>query len=58
MMNSKEVNTKQVNLQTQLHQYDKAPTKSVIESRTKVFTEPLSSPNGTLQIPLPSQGSH
>lgn len=53
MINFKEVKTKQVNLQTWSHQYNKPPAKLVTDSHPKVSIEPLLSPNGTLQIPPP-----
>jgi len=52
-MNSDEANTQQVNLHTWSLQYDKPPTILMSVSQTKVSNEPLSSPNGTLQIHLP-----
>jgi len=52
-MNSDEVNIKQVNHQTRSCQYHKPPAKSKTESQPQVSIEPLSSSNGTLQIPSP-----
>lgn len=48
MMNSNEVTLSDINLQTQLHQYDKTSTSSATESKTKASTEPLMIPNGSL----------
>lgn len=54
MTNSDEVDTSDVNLQTQSCQYDKPSTSSSTESETKASTEPLKIPNGLLQIPQPN----
>jgi len=51
MMNYDDVNTEQVNFQTQSRQYPNPFANFVIESQPKVSTQPLSSSNGTLQIP-------
>jgi len=52
-MNSDEVNPSNINLQTQSRQYDKPSTSSAIESKRKVPTKPLMTPNGPSQIPQP-----
>lgn len=53
MMNSDEVSTFDVNMQTRSHQYDKASTSSETKPKTKESTESLMTSNGPLQIPLP-----
>jgi len=52
-MNFDEVNTSDINLQTQLRQYDKPSTSSATKSKTKASTKPLTRPNGLLEIPQP-----
>ena len=53
MMNSNKVNTFDVNLQTWSCQYEKPSTSSATNTKTKEYTEPLTTPNGPLQIPQP-----
>ena len=53
MMNSDRPPTIDINLQTRSRQYNKPPTTSVPEPPPSVSTEPLSTPNGPLQIPQP-----
>lgn len=48
MMNFDEVNPSNINLQTLSHPYDKPSTSLVVESKTKVSTEPLMTRNGPL----------
>lgn len=45
------MNSEDINLQTHSYQYDNFPDTSTTDSQPKSSTEPLSSPNGTLQIP-------
>jgi len=52
-MNFDEVNPSKINLQTWSCQYDKPSTSSTIESKTKAFIKPLTTPNGPLQIHQP-----
>ena len=47
-----------LNLQTQSCQYSTPPVFSVFESPSLGPTEPLSTPNGPLQIPLPKFDVH
>ena len=51
MMKSDQPSTVDINLQTQSRQYNKPPATSVPEPSPSVSTEPLSTPNGPLQIP-------
>ena len=51
MMNSDQPLTVDINLQTWSRQYNKPPATSVPELPSSVSTEPLSTPNGPLQIP-------
>ena len=53
MMNSNEVNTSNINLQTRSHQYDMPSTSCASETKTKAFTKPLTTPNGLLWIHQP-----
>ena len=50
MMIFDEVNPSDINLQTHSCQYDKPLISSTIESKAKESTEPLTTPNGPLQI--------
>ena len=53
MMNSDQPTTVYLNLQTQSRHYKKPPTTSVPEPPSLGSTEPLLTPNGSLQIPQP-----
>lgn len=53
MMNSDEFNPSNINLQNRSRQYENLLTSSAIDSKTKVFSEPLMTPNGPLHIPQP-----
>ena len=48
MMNFVKVNTSDINFQTRSHQYGKPFYLSATETKSKVFTEPLTTPNCSL----------
>ena len=58
MMNSDQPLPIDLNLQTWSRQYPKPPALSVTESPYSGPTEPLSTPNGPLQIPPPKAEVH
>ena len=58
MMASDQLLTVDLNLQTRSRQYSTPPVPSVSESPLSGPTEPLSTPNGPLQLPLPKAEVH